>query len=214
MPHHAIESQIAHFVAMEMSHRHANEFAAALAALHLVRARTGGDDPILGQAIARLEGNVNLERLLLHPPTNRVVDTLRTLCELMTATRTSAPTFAIRALGDGVMNRLDDHRLFLRVGYELLANAAKHQTEGGPRIRVGLVIGRRGLRLTVSNHSRAPIPQGDERSMGLLIVRRLAGLVGGRLSARWENGRFVTTAVFPNGDAAPADEPMRRTAWG
>lgn len=190
----------------EARHRHANEYAAALAALQLVRAGLTEDQPLITEAIQRLEGGIRIERFLLNPGNEDLAMVLLELCSLLSHTRIGRPRFRVRVLGQAIMRSPLEMRLFLLVAYELLANAAKRASDDQREVSVRLALRRGKLRLTVVNlvaPGHATIKHRN-RSGGLDVLRRLVAPVQGRIATSREDGKFVAQAIFPIIEAAPS----------
>lgn len=194
----------------EARHRHANEFACALAALQLTRARSTADIPLIDDAIKRLEGSVRLERLLLNAEAKSIEETLLSLCSLLSVTRGWEAGFLVTIRGEGASCDAGRMKIMLLVAYELLANAIERSGEHGDKIRVRMHRRPGMLRLSVAN--RLPeLPKGatsgSRRGSGLSILSRLLTPVGGRVACRREGEKFVAQAFLP---VPPLDAGFRR----
>lgn len=89
-----------------------------------------------------------------------------------------------------------------RILQESLTNAARHGT--GP-VAVRIAYGERQLELTITNPTSANgAGEPVERGYGLLGMHERAALLGGRLDARAQDGRFQVTASLPYVAAARA----------
>lgn len=165
----------------EARHRHANEFAAALATLHVVRARTDATLPHLDDAIDRLDAQVALNRLLLEGDGAGDVGTrLARLCHFLLRSRAGENDLRIALRARGTASADCDTGTLLLIAYELLNNAIKHAERGREPIRVALTCGTSHARLSVANRfSEECGPPGT--SSGLSIASALAERSGGRL---------------------------------
>ena len=190
----------------EASHRHANEFASALAVLRLVKARSNRDDPMIDEAIERLQNSVLLERLLLNPKTNSTTPLIHELAMLICLTRTNQPPLHVRTLGVGLLPSDDNMKLFLRVAYEMILNAIKHHVEGEDPIKVLLVNNIDNVRILVSNSTVHHSPPRQVKPSGLLILRNVLGPLNGRIHWHQREDRFLTMMTIP------AMKPSRRVS--
>lgn len=192
-----VEPNFAVVLLEEARHRHANEFASALASLQLVRARSTEREPLIEDAIRRLEGNVRIERLLLAPDGNDLGMLVLELCSLLSLTRPGRPRFRVRFLRRPVLR---DHRLIrliLLVAYELLGNAARRSNCDDAEILIRIAAGGRRLRISVTNHIGTDHSASRGGARGLEILRQLTAPFGGRIACRQEADRFVAHATFP-----------------
>lgn len=187
----------------EVRHRHANEFAAAAAALSLVRASGSVDHPLLDQAIQRMDASARIERLLTDPRTPDLGDAVARLCSLITVSRTLRPTFSVKVVGSPAIEDLTSMRMLLRVAYELLANAAKNTGLAGSAISVRVAASPDSLRLTVVNRRDEREAGTSLPGSGIEILRRLARPLTGTVACREEGGRFVVQAIFPTRSRTP-----------
>ncbi|MBX7489757.1 hypothetical protein K3177_14710 [Qipengyuania sp. GH25] len=189
---HAFESVLLD----EARHRHANEFAAALAALSLVRASGRVEHSLLDKAIERLDGNVRIERLLLNPGTHDVGVAVLDLASLLSSTRVERPVFKIRLVGRGLVVDLGTMRLILLVAYELMTNAMKRSEQARP-IAVRVAAKNGTVRLTVVNAIAGTAHQTTNFPSGLPVLRRLAAACGGYVACKKDGDRHVAQAFFP-----------------
>lgn len=190
----------------EASHRHANEFAAAIAALRLVKVRLNRPEPMIEDAIERLENSVRLERLLLNPDEEGTSPLVHKLAMLICMARINDAPLNVRTLGNGLIQNTDDARLFLRVAYEMIINAIKHHAAGEAPIHVLLINNDHNFRLIVANATVHHSPPRQVAPSGLLILRELATSVNGRIRWQQREDRFTTMATFPG--SMPRNHPI------
>lgn len=182
----------------EARHRHANEFAAALATLHLVRARMGMDPGLIGEAIARLEAQVALQRLLIEFPRrpHSLGADLARMCHLILRSRSCELPRRINLRAPPSLRSGANARILVLIAYELVNNAVKHSGRDGAGIRVGLRGGRLNYRLTVTNGFQ----QTDGLSVGsagLAIAASLAKSVGGSFQSSYWGDMARASVILP-----------------
>lgn len=190
-------SLIAGVIEDDARHRHANEFATALAGLHLVKAALDKPSPMMEEVIQRLEAQVRLERLILQPTTSSVAEVLRELCELLVATRAFEPGIALSVTEPSL--RIGSHglRTLLKLGHELTANAIKHSREHGTPVFVTLTTRREHLDLVVRNRMPAAPATKMSGGLGLLIARRMAAMLGGRVTVSRDAQDHIARVRLP-----------------
>lgn len=190
---------IAGIIEDEARHRHANEFANALAAVQLARAALNDPNPLMDRAILRLEGQVRLERLILRPDTHDVEIAVRALCDLLGMTRAFSSEIQVAATepdihaGDGLM------RIILKVTYELVSNAVRWSQEYATPIFVTISARRAMIEVVVRNQLGAIHANVGKGGMGLLVARRMAVSFGGRLQTSRDGDDHLARLRLPLG---------------
>lgn len=180
----------------EMLHRQANEYAAALATLRIMKARSGCENALLEQAIDRIEAQVALQRLLLDRPAEDPMQrSIERMCELLLRSRSAGDTFAIAYKGSHVRVPAPLRRPILLAGYELINNALKHCDAKENPIAVTFSNPPNHLCLVVTNASRETDPAVN-RSSGLDIVHAIAAHHGGKLVRKPLKGIVEISIVF------------------
>lgn len=187
----------------ELRHRFANELAATLASLQLVRARRG-DAEMVEEAISRVEAQARLLRLLSDPLPVRcdLVGRIGELAHLLIRSRRSGPGTTIRMSAMQVVMEGEQVERILVILNELLVNALKRVGDGD--IVVTLRRSDDTLRIVVSND--APDQQSStRRSGGVRTMSRYARMHGGRLAVRVGNGTFRAILTWPSARRHPID---------
>jgi two-component sensor histidine kinase len=188
----------------EITHRVANDYAAAIGSLSRAAARCSGLDvrTALVGAAARLRDHADLHRALLPPAADRadLSQYLRRLCGAVVRARLAERAIQLTLVETPI--EIDAQHCW-RVGLivsELIANAARHgfRRRGGG-IVVELSAAEGGVQCVVRDDgsSTAPTP-----GRGTRITLALARELGGRID--WHFGPGGTTAVlyFPLGERA------------
>lgn len=191
-------SLIAGIIEDDARHRHANEFANALAGLHLVKAALDKPSQVMDDVIRRLEAQVRLERLVLQPATNCVSEAVRDLCELLVVTRGFEPGIALSATDPSLRTGTHVLRSLLKLGHELVANAIKHSLEQATPVFVTLAPRGQSLEMVVRNRTPAPgLSSRPSGGLGLLIARRMAAVLGGRMTVSRDGQDHVARVRLP-----------------
>lgn len=190
-------SMIAGIIEDDARHRHANEFANALAGLHLVKATLGKPNAVVEDVIARLEAQVRLERHILQPMTENVADAVEELCTLMVASRGFLPGIALSATDPTLRSGTHALRSLLKIAHELIANAVKYSH--GPNTPVFVTLTRHAgfFELVVRNRMPASVASPGGGGLGLLVSRRMAATLGGRLSTARDAKDHVARIRLP-----------------
>lgn len=184
-------------LADEARHRHANEFAAALATLHLLKAKEGAAGPLLEDAIARLEGAVSLERHLNCCGTPDLYEAIYKLCSLLRRTRPLAPPCRLHFDEFPRIPDATSMKLLLLIAYELLINAMKHSRSVKMPVRVHLKMRESAIRIKVSNWT-CDVPENvGSNGSGLIIAKQIAAHMGGAIEVRIRGRTHIVTAIFP-----------------
>ena len=181
----------------EARHRHANEFAAALASLHLLKAKMAVHDPLIDGAIGRLDNAVRLERHLLDCGTPDLYPAMLRLCTLLRLTRPNEPRFRLHFRDFPRIPNPSSMRLVLLVVYELLVNATKHTSAEKTAIGVRLHVTESEIRLSISNPVDGLSARPNSSRGGLAIARSVSSELGGDVSLRHYGRRLIATASFP-----------------
>lgn len=195
----------------EARHRHANEFAAALATLHLVRAGSGSGNDLMKAAIDRLEAQVRIERLLLTFPErpSSIAAALDQLCQLLLRSRHGAIESRLILHAPTSARTGSGARTLLLIAYELVTNALKYGDCARMPVRVSLRCGKRNYRLIVVNEFA--LEEGPSiGSQGLAIAAGLAECEGGSLQSMFDAtiARIAVTLPISRG------EPLSNDPWG
>lgn len=198
----------------EARHRHANEFASALASLHLVKARMGRSDPLIEEAVARLEAGVRLERHLLDCGTPDLHGALLKLCALISVTRPSQPHFQLDIRQRPFIRDAAQMKLILLMAYELLVNAAKHAVTSPEPIGVRLDVQASQLVLIVRNVAAGIPLASPPAGSGTRIVRSLAEQLQGEFVRRRLRGKIHSRLRIPFLLASAAGQPGSEGAGG
>lgn len=181
----------------EARHRHANEFAAALASLHLLKARMAVDDTLVNEAIGRLENAVRLERHLLDCGTPELYPAIVRLCTLLRLTRPGSPRFRLHFRKFPKIPDQASMRSVLLIAYELLTNAIKHAMTQTSVIGVRMTIRDSEIRLSVSNATGDRPSDHGSRGSGMEIVQSISSHLGGHVRYRIAGHRMIATASLP-----------------
>ncbi len=192
----SIAPATASLMVAEMQHRQANEMAATLATLRIMKSRGTIDDALLEQALVRVEAQAGIQRLLLDKPSNgTIVEAFNSLCTLLLRSRMGAEKVKIvlRATNTPVPTAM---RIpLLQCAYELVNNAIKHSPTFDDEIVVTLERKGFAMVIAVSNKtflSVAKLP----KSMGMEIVQSMSNAWNGSMSVSEKSGRFCVEASF------------------
>lgn len=179
----------------EARHRHANEFAAALATLHLVKAGRRNSPDLLENAIRRLECQLKLERLLLHPHSDNIAVSLHTMAALIAEARGAADLLIVKAQTVSIPNPTLQ-RAILFIAYELMINALKRSE---PDSISAVKLSRQGshLWLAARNHITPNTKQNRGSGSGHEIIESFAKGLGGFVRARRSDHRYSVLVKIP-----------------
>lgn len=185
--------------------RHASEFASALASLQIAKALSAESQPLLDDAIRRIEGHMRIERMLLVPEGRDLGNLLLELCSLLSLTRPDRPRFRVRLVGCPLLIRDQPRlRIVLIVAYEFLEDAARRWDAGGEEISIRVAAARGHLRLTVVDRNGGGQPAVPGAPRGLEVLRRLARPFGGRIACRRDGELHLARAIFPAAMTRPS----------
>lgn len=199
----------------EARHRHANEFAAALATLHLVRARLGTDPGMIDEGIRRLEAQVALQRLLIEFPSRpaSLALALARMCQLMLRSRSDDARRHVALRAPNSLRTGANARILILIAYELVNNAIKYSSPECPDIRMVVRGGKLNYRLNVSN--RFSDRDGPSiGSAGLSIAAELARRAGGSMATGYWGNTAKATVVLPIVGALAASQAPRTIDLG
>lgn len=189
---------------LEAAHRVANEVAAALAALRMVRPVTGSRPRwrLLAGAAARLEGFAQVNRLLAIPDGAEVAlaGELGRLCEGLAAGRTDGRRDFLDLDLDEVVVGGAIARRVLMVAAELLLNAIRHGLrDGAGRVTLALRGDAAGVTLAVSDDGPGMDAASAARGSGMggHIVAELVRRGGGAMECRSGPDGTSLTIAFP-----------------
>lgn len=186
----------------EARHRHANELACALASLQLAKAGIREPGPLIDKAIARIEAQAALERLLLDPGTEQLAYVLFRLLDLIRSARGCENGIHLKA----ATTRIRQHatmRSILTLTYELTINAMRAAGPGG---LVEVLVRRRpgGMDLVVRNRIAETDTPSDAlsdgqsgRGHGRFIAQGIVEGLDGTLMWRRRNALQVALARIP-----------------
>ncbi len=180
----------------EMLHRQANEYAATLATLRILKARGVGESDFLDQALERVENQVELQLVLLDSPGNQPLhDALARLCQCILQSRMDACEIGIELTVDALPVAEHLRRPILLVAYELVNNAVKHaRTSDNP---IEIIMGEAdGATTVIVSNDGEPFDQPAPGSSGLHIVGAIADGLGGGLLCSHSDGRASFAATF------------------
>ncbi len=192
----------------EMTHRVANEYAAAVSSLSLAAARSG--HPAVTAAISmasrRLQAYAEANRSLQTPLAPGPIDLsehLRRICEAVIQARLSEKGIALRLIEREIDLEADQCWRVGLIVSELITNAARHAfgDEGGA-IVVELAE-RNGMILCAVTDNGRP-PANPQPGQGALIVDALAAELEGTIERRFTPRGTLALLSFPGGGASPA----------
>jgi hypothetical protein len=168
-------------VLVETLHRrHATEFSNVLAILHLLRAGLHEPHPIVDDAIERVEGQLELERLLVAPPILDLSMTLAATCELIAQSRVIRPVFSFQANACPAPS-VTFARAFAIIAFEAISLITMHMDRADPPVIVRLALEDRIATLLIRRTSQPPGSMArlhrDDTSLMRQIVWRLNGSV-------------------------------------
>lgn len=184
-----------HILMDEANHRFANELANAQASLLLTKTKLGVETPLLTAAIARIEAQTRLHRLLSTGGTGSLSSDVLAISQNLLASRIGSSDIDVafdRALRP-VPERC--HRIALLALYELINNAFKHGRDSGV---LDIRISTRARNLFI----RALNEPGSTGSVSfskrnLAVLAALANSIGGTLRSRWRESEVRVTVVLP-----------------
>ena len=181
----------------ENRHRQANEYAAALASLQLVKAGLPFQNDLIDLAISRLHNQVRLERFLLGNQPSDLGSAVGELAELISKSRVAGAIFDVKTVGVPKPVANSARATVLLVLYELLLNVAKH-ADTSMVCRVRCAWRANILVLTIANQA-APNTSKRARfpSDGMRIVQRLLDQVDGKLVVRRDAHIHVAQVHVP-----------------
>lgn len=194
--HSLIPPAIATTMVTEILHRNANELAATLATLRIMKSRGRISHELLDDALIRVEAQAELQRLLLDRPADGTMrEKLQTLCRLLLCSRISADKLKIALQAKDMPVPMPMRVPILLSAYEFINNAIKHAPVIGKPIRVSFVRASEKFRLTVSNRAFVQSEPGTCFT-GLEIVTAISRAWGGATSVTSKNGWFSVRAEF------------------
>lgn len=189
------EFTTADLMIQEQVHRHANELAATLAGLRILRARGPRDGRMLDEAIDRVEAQYDLHRLMLAAGSGDLGPELADLCHCLLRSRLGGNGFRIVCRIDRVTIPHDLRRVFVLTAYELVNNAIKHSSRGSGVIRLTCRTTDENHILCVSNCADGGARH-SASGRGTAIVSGLADHHGGTLRVRLTRRRAQAMVSF------------------
>ena len=188
----------------EQVHRHANELAATLAGLRIVKSHGPQKSNLLDEAIDRVEAQCDIHRLMLTAGTRDLGLEVADLCHLLLRSRLGGSGLRIMCSVDRLDMAHDLRRVIVLLTYELINNAIKHSPEGSNLIRLILRGADDRHLLSVVNTVAATGPS-SAGSRGIAIVAGLADRFGGSLKVRFTKRHARVSVSFerPLSAAAP-----------
>ena len=184
------------FLQQELRHRFANELAATLASLHLVRAR-GCESGMVDDAITRVQAQARLLQLLGEPLPARcnLVERIGELANLLIRSRRSGPGTTIRVSATQIFMDGEEVARILVVMNELLVNALERVGEGPVRVKIRTTPDEH-VHMSVANRSDGAA-QFQTRGNGIRTMALYARMHGGRLTVENHRGSFCVTLSWP-----------------
>lgn len=189
----------------ENAHRVANELAAALAALGMIRPAKGSRSRwrLLEAAIRRLEGFAAVNRILALPtavPVALSAEVARLCRALVSGRRSIGASRLVLDVGDFHVDGVTARRVLL-VAAELVQNAVRHGLEGRDGLlQVALRLDGRDVLLGVSDDGPGIAPSNPDPSggMGSFIVAELVRRAGGVMECSTGPGGTAFHVAVPH----------------